>query len=579
MPPTPQSIIDDRRSSQRKAALACGQEEIFTAMQSQEITLWRATKVFTYPPDSKDPSFLVKYSKDYTRWLLESEMRNQKFAFDALRERGPQQFPGLLVCVPEIFKDFEYRGYYFLVMEFVPGRTLVEVGKEERNALAAAAAGAGAGDRAESQLVKRLYRCVAEGIRLLSVKAPPGTKPGPVGGGRIRHPFFKDSESRIPYRDMKMLETHLNKVLRMRTRGDPNPPTISLDRELEFYYADLYGGNFIFTNVANHTVLYILDFDEAGFLPHSFMSFMLHSDIRPIITAGPSYNLDDHTEVPVNSPNPVKVSTEHMDVDLNVRIQNYKGLPVKSPSTSPYFDQEPHNTNKDHYAMKIVKWWIDPGIDGDPYADSPYLFGPALSSFNHIQVGPGTFDESKGGLWIEEGASPDGDAKEWRAGVGAPDDSKARMKWALRDDSKEKWVWEYGRTYAADFFNAYLDFSEFALRLPGYAVPIMKYWDGQGLRYVLRNRTTKQVYLVVLFTLYLREDVNEDGTLKPEAARAYTTHAPAAMEEQAAIANEEDAKEPDFDGEAALEKARKHLSDVELAKQDAGATNEPDDID
>lgn len=56
------------------------------------------------------------------------------------------------------------------------------------------------------------------------------------------------------------------------------------------------------------------------------------------------------------------------------------------------------------------------------------------------------------------------------------------MKWALQEASKEDWVWEYGRTYAVDFFNAYLDFSEFALRLPGYAVPIMKYWDGQGLR-------------------------------------------------------------------------------------------------
>lgn len=52
----------------------------------------------------------------------------------------------------------------------------------------------------------------------------------------------------------------------------------------------------------------------------------------------------------------------------------------------------------------------------------------------------------------------------------------------MQEDSKEDWVWEYGRTYSVDFFNAYLDFSEFALRLPGYAVPIMKYWDGQGLR-------------------------------------------------------------------------------------------------
>jgi hypothetical protein len=56
------------------------------------------------------------------------------------------------------------------------------------------------------------------------------------------------------------------------------------------------------------------------------------------------------------------------------------------------------------------------------------------------------------------------------------------MKWALRADSKEKWVWEYSRTYGVDFFNPYIDFNEFALRLPGFSLPIMKYWDGQGLR-------------------------------------------------------------------------------------------------
>lgn len=100
------------------------------------------------------------------------------------------------------------------------------------------------------------------------------------------------------------------------------------------------------------------------------------------------------------------------------------------------------------------------------------------------------------------------------------------------------------------------------------------------LRYVLRNKTTKQVYLVVLFTLYLKEDVNEDGTLKPEALQSYTTHSAAAdhVEDAAVIANEEDAKEPDFDGEAALEAARKHLSDVDLSQQKTKATTE-DDVD
>ncbi|POS72717.1 hypothetical protein DHEL01_v208890 [Diaporthe helianthi] len=344
------------------------------------------------------------------------------------------------------------------------------------------------------------------------------------------------------------------------------------------------------------------------------------------VTAGPSYDLADHTEVPVNRPTPVKISTEKMDVELNVRIQNYHGLPRNSPTTSPYFDQEPHSRNKDQYsiafqftpkapqnaqaqrkanvdpddrepegisgldlqfgndfdhpirlppgfsyAMRIVKWWIDPGLDGDPYADRPYLFGPALSSFNHVRVGPAVVDESKGGLWVEEGGDP-----EWREDVGVPKDARARMKWALQEDSKEDWVWEYGRTYSVDFFNAYLDFSEFTLRLPGYAVPVMNYWDGQGLRYVLRNRSTGQVYLTILFTLYLKEDVNEDGTLKPEASRAYTSHTP---EDQDVVARKPDAKEPDFDGEAALEQARKHLSDVEMPGQKPVSTDDGDTVD
>lgn len=34
------------------------------------------------------------------------------------------------------------------------------------------------------------------------------------------------------------------------------------------------------------------------------------------------------------------------------------------------------------------------------------------------------------------------------------------------------------------------------------------------LRYVLKNRVDGTVYLVVLFTLYRKKDINEDGTIK-----------------------------------------------------------------
>lgn len=88
---------------------------------------------------------------------------------------------------------------------------------------------------------------------------------------------------------------------------------------------------------------------------------------------------------------------------------------------------------------------------------------------------------------------------------------------------------------------------------------------------------------MVLFTLYLQEDVNEDGSLKPEAANAYTnqSEAPAAEipdgEDQTLLSHAKDS-----DGEAALEETKKHMSDLNLSsekdKSKAAATQD-DDID
>ncbi|EXK43131.1 hypothetical protein FOMG_05797 [Fusarium oxysporum f. sp. melonis 26406] len=307
------------------------------------------------------------------------------------------------------------------------------------------------------------------------------------------------------------------------------------------------------------------------------------------ITAGPDYDQSQQVEVPVNTAKPVTIKSDRADIELNVRVNDYKGLPRNSPTTSPYFSTEPHAYNRDQYsisfrftpkkpssdegdgikatdlqfgndfdhpirdrlppgfntAMSIVRWWIDPGLDGDAYADKPFLYGPALSSFNTIHVGKGEFDEEKGGLWFEEGGDEDG--LEAREEVGAPLTSKARMKWALRADAKEKWVFEYDQTYGFDFFNPYLNFSDLALNLPGFQLPIMKYWDGQGLRYVLRNKETGEPYLVILFSLYHKDYVNEDGSLKEGAQDSFK------QPEKATEENEE------FDGDGALKEATEQL--------------------
>ncbi|KAJ4292860.1 hypothetical protein N0V88_005518 [Collariella sp. IMI 366227] len=275
------------------------------------------------------------------------------------------------------------------------------------------------------------------------------------------------------------------------------------------------------------------------------------------VTAGPSYDPTTHSLVPVNSPEQdqlVHISSPLVDAHLcrkPTTNPSSQPLPNGVPATDLQFGNDFDHPIRDRLppgfgtAMNIVKWWIDPGLEGDPYADNPYLYGPALSSFNTVYVGEGEHDPSKGGLWFEEGGDERGMA--WRRDVvGAPDEGKARMKWALKAGNKER----HHRKRS------------------------------HQLRYVLRNRSTGQVYLVVLFTLHLKEDVNEDGTLKPAALAAVAQASGGKGGKMPKIGSEPELElepdEEDFSEEEALGEARRKLSEVDL--NGAGGTGD-DDVD
>lgn len=75
---------------------------------------------------------------------------------------------------------------------------------------------------------------------------------------------------------------------------------------------------------------------------------------------------------------------------------------------------------------------------------------------------------------------------------------------------------------------------------------------------MLRNKTSGAVYLVVVFSLFLREDVGEDGKLKEGAQQHRAGGAgTAAADTTAAAAQAED--EHEHDEEAAMQKARDEL--------------------
>lgn len=88
-------------------------------------------------------------------------------------------------------------------------------------------------------------------------------------------------------------------VIKLATYHHPDwAPTITLEKGPQFYYSDLSGGNFIFSTEGEQTLLYIVDFDEAGFLPSSFMAFVLHSTVWPtsVRVAEHIVNLIEHNE-------------------------------------------------------------------------------------------------------------------------------------------------------------------------------------------------------------------------------------------------------------------------------------------
>lgn len=292
------------------------------------------------------------------------------------------------------------------------------------------------------------------------------------------------------------------------------------------------------------------------------------------VTAGPTRDPSTHSTVPVNGPDAHIIDNEFITCWLKIKIKDYHGLPRGCPSTDKYFDHELHTYDRysvgfsfvpkkdlpgqevvtgfdfDHsirdrlppgfkYAMKIVTTILDPGIYSDPYSDNPYLYGPGLSSFFAFHIGEhvdqisaeeqlSRFENDSAGVIIE---GADGSGQQVRADQRIPSKISKRRKHFLSASNLENFTFEKGRLYQADFFNPYLDFANFALRIPGFSISVAKYIDDKThqLRYVMKNRETEEVYLCVVFTLLYGQKLeealeNEQGSVQPRSATTAVEH-------------------------------------------------------
>jgi Protein of unknown function (DUF1769) len=112
-----------------------------------------------------------------------------------------------------------------------------------------------------------------------------------------------------------------------------------------------------------------------------------------------------------------------------------------------------------------VKWAIDPALDGDPYADKPYLYSPGLASWNYFRVGNKEDNDSEESIYrnvhdlvVEEGADGSGEENR-REKFQIPSDPAQRRKHFLDENARQGFTFEKDRQYLVDFGNPYLGFN------------------------------------------------------------------------------------------------------------------------
>lgn len=189
----PTQNAGEQASSKRQLVSSWHEDEILSVFKQTPKCKPNGNSVTGFIFPVKHPIVYVKFCFPPARGM--AEVKNHDYAFRALKAMPPNQTQGIFI--PEIYRTFQSGNRVFIIMDYIDGKTLTQLQEQQDW---------------ESQH-DTIINNIARAIRLLmSIQPPPGQKPGPVGGGHIRHPLFKNDRAFGEYSSVEELEKHLNKV-------------------------------------------------------------------------------------------------------------------------------------------------------------------------------------------------------------------------------------------------------------------------------------------------------------------------------------------------------------------------------
>ncbi|KAI8896440.1 hypothetical protein BC833DRAFT_528278 [Globomyces pollinis-pini] len=296
---------------------------------------------------------------------------------------------------------------------------------------------------------------------------------------------------------------------------------------------------------------------------------MSHEEYIVRISAGANYS-ELSTVMVNDESTPVWIDSEHFVGYLVVRMLNFNGVtpelhdsqkkgthchhPIHNPDSS-YFEGKNRRYSimlqgrfKKSYggddiifgadfntsirtptgvslAIKIAKW-LDPAIEADFGCKEPYMYSPLVSSMNSLSVQvPQDSDneisnDDSSATTLETCQSQVGN---WRfSNSMVPENPdllfanpehrgiittyEKRKKFFSNIAKRKQVEFSPDYVYCMDFYDAYLDFNTASVKLPGFSLNILGYFDGQQLRYACKTRDRSATFFVVQFELLKKSD-------------------------------------------------------------------------
>ncbi|KAI9032520.1 hypothetical protein CLU79DRAFT_693420 [Phycomyces nitens] len=146
--------------------------------------------------------------------------------------------------------------------------------------------------------------------------------------------------------------------------------------------------------------------------------------------------------------------------------------------------------------------WFDPGLKLDLYSEHPQAFSPLIVTMNRLAV-----QKMPLPVWPNsQGQAVAEDISELGLDIKTPEMRKTYFsdpahRQAVNITKDQVW--------SMDFCNPYLDFKKCIMCLPGFEVNVLRYWDGQPLRYVAKTRDNSTVFFIVQFEMTM-ETTSDD---------------------------------------------------------------------